>query len=256
MLRMRNKIVNKFILKLCSYVFDKFSPFLRGKWSIKGSQKATIEFCNVDDLVTHHFSYASRIDHPCRKTFSLALNKLGGKPACIIETGSSAWGTNSSLLFNLYVASFGGRFETVDIRCQPSFNLEHKCCSNTLLHCDDSVAFLRKWSKRNPDTKIDLLYLDSCDVDWYSPNGSAFHGLAEFFSISDNLKSGSLLLIDDTPLDSSQMKNVQPAYTQPFEEYFQRNHFYPGKGALIKKLLQSIGRGRQLLHEYQLLWQF
>jgi hypothetical protein len=50
-----------------------------------------------------------------------AIHLLGQSPSVILETGMSAWGTNSSLLFDDYVCCFGGEFFTVDIR------LRH-CC--------------------------------------------------------------------------------------------------------------------------------
>ncbi len=44
----------------------------------------------------------------------VAIELLGDRPARILETGSSAWGTNSSLLFDSYVHRFGGEFYTID----------------------------------------------------------------------------------------------------------------------------------------------
>ena len=103
--------------------------------------------------------------------------------------------------------------------------------------------------------KIDLLYLDSWDVEWSNPNPSGLHGLAEFLSASSHMKKGSLLLIDDTPKDENFY--IASSVDKPaFSDYFIKNGFYPGKGSLVRQLLLSLGRGKEIAHEYQLLWEF
>jgi len=98
--------------------------------------------------------------------------------------------------------------------------------------------------------------LDSWDVDWNNPIPSALHGLSEYFAIAPSLLPGSLLLVDDTPLNYNIMKKVQPMHIEPLINFEKQFGFYPGKGAFIKQHLQSIGRGKQIEHGYQLLWQF
>ena len=206
-------------------------------------------------MIESHFVLYSSPDHICRGTLHEALSKLNGKPALILETGSSAWGSNSSLLFDAYVNQYGGSFETVDLRMEPSISLHTKCSANTLLHCDDSVHFLEQWSKGNPGVKIDLLYLDSWDVDWNNPNPSSMHGMAEFLATSGHLHSGSLLLIDDTPANEKFFASAQTELLN-FKNFYIENGFYPGKGALVKALLKANGRGKEIMHQYQLLWEF
>src|SRR5690242_15729928 len=70
----------------------------------------------LDDLIDDHFAKCSTPDHPNRGSLARALGLLAGRPANILETGSSAWGTNSSRLFDRYVRRYGGRFLTIDIR--------------------------------------------------------------------------------------------------------------------------------------------
>lgn len=50
-----------------------------------------------------------------------AIGSLHESPSTIIETGSSAWGTDSSVMFDSFVQSFGGEFLSVDIRLEPLF---------------------------------------------------------------------------------------------------------------------------------------
>ena len=237
-------------------VVTKICPSLgRGSWTLTGKALNRTQYKSTADLIQDHFTRYSEEDHICRPSLTRALELLDGKPACIVETGSSAWGTNSSLLFDSYVANFGGTFESVDIRVRPSIELEPVCSKRSTLYCDDSVQFLKKWSSRNPSKKIDLLYLDSWDVDWSDPNPSALHGLSEYLTVLGHLQPASLLLIDDTPVDANAFKLAQTSQAQ-FDEYCTLNGFPPGKGALCKQLLQSLKHGKKVMHRYQLLWQF
>ncbi|NQV77770.1 MAG: hypothetical protein HQ490_05375 [Lutibacter sp.] len=103
------------------------------------------------------------------------------------------------------------------------------------------------------DKKIDLLYLDSWDVDWINPMQSAIHGLNEFSSILNSLRTGSIVLIDDTPVSASIMERVHPKYIQNFLEFKEKYGFFPGKGALVKMLIELSGKHEIIAHEYQLL---
>lgn len=131
------------------------------------------------ELEEVHFGGHTDENHPCRGTLMAALGILQEKPSTIIETGSSAWGANSSLLFDLYVANFGGSFDSVDIRRDPSRVLSRKCSPKSRFWTSDSVSWLSNLASlgiREPD----LVYLDSWDVDPLTPVDSAVHGLAEF----------------------------------------------------------------------------
>ena len=46
--------------------------------------------------------------------FRLILNYFSGSSLNILETGSAAHGTKSSLLFASYIKLYGGKFDTVD----------------------------------------------------------------------------------------------------------------------------------------------
>ena len=124
------------------------------------------------DLVEHHFnSYGNTPDHICYRTFRRLFEEIvarGPEGMCdlnIIETGTSAWGTNSTVLFDAYIRKYGGRFWSVDIskstieRARP-----HVCPSTTLVH-DDSVNFLSRWVASNPGIQAHVVYLDSYDMD-------------------------------------------------------------------------------------------
>jgi hypothetical protein len=172
----------------------------------------------------------------------------------ILETGSSAWGTNSSLLFDSYVNSFGGAFASVDLRPEPMFRLRSLCTERSEFFCDDSVSFLRKIAAQG--LHPDLVYLDSWDVDWADPLASALHGFHEFLVVFPLLRNGALLLVDDTPANSDVMLKVQPTNIVHFQRFSRIYGFAPGKGALIKNFLVKNAIGKEMTHEYQLLWAF
>lgn len=245
-------IVNKTLKKIIK--LSKLDDLSIKGMNTQGTNINRKKYEETEILELNHFTELNALEHPCRHTMVSALKRLNKKEALILETGSSAWGTNSSLLFDSYINSFGGTFETVDLRIQPLINLRKKCTPKTILHCDDSVIFLKKWSLKNPNRKIDLLYLDSWDVDWSNPNASAIHGLAEFLAVSNHLVKGSLLLIDDTPRDENNF--LIPWEKNNYINYKYKNGFYPGKGSLVKLFLQSLSRGQEIDHKYQLLWEF
>ena len=62
----------------------------------------------------------------------------------------------------------------------------------------DSVEYLSSMNKADIK-ELDVVYLDSYDVDLNNPEPSENHGYNEFRSIEKYLKSGCLIAIDDTP---------------------------------------------------------
>jgi len=234
-------------------LLDSLSPIYRGRKSIQGVA-ARDRFESLDRLIDDHFHKYSDFGHPCRGTLTTALKKLGDKPASIVETGSSAWGTNSSLLFDSYVNSFGGSLSSVDIRAEPMFTLRSLCSNRSFFSCDDSVSFLKHFARQN--LPPDLVYLDSWDVNWTDPLASSLHGFYEFLVVLPLLRKGALLLVDDTPAESSVMLKVQPDCIEDFERFTRTYGFTPGKGALIKNFLVKNAIGKEVAHDYQLLWEF
>lgn len=249
-------------MNLCFKALKKILLILGfGSLSIKGLKLGgrnvfRPKFNSVSSLVNGHFIEHSLPNHASRVTMERALSILGGNPAVIVETGSSAWGTNSSLLFDSYVNSFGGEFSSVDIRLQPMLMLSKKCTPQSQFYCNDSVDFLKKIKESSKSGfKVDLLYLDSWDVVWSRPEASGLHGLAELLACLDLMQKGSLLLVDDTPYDSSYFSGSASDLSD-FKSHHLNYGIYPGKGAYIKSILSSMGRGKEIMHNYQLLWQF
>jgi hypothetical protein len=171
------------------------------------------------------------------------------KEPLILESGISSAGTQSTYLFNEYVKKYGGRFWSVDINPNLVRQHEGNMCPSTQLICDDSVKFFDKWVLENK--KVDVVYLDSYDLDFYNPEPSANHGLKEYLSLLPVLKEGSILLIDDTPINPYWLDSRGTLYND-MEVYYKKNNYMPGKGMDVLKASNA----EVLLHNYQVLYKF
>ena len=238
--------MNKYFLSL----WNKSSQFT---WNILKFLK--LRFSKVDDsnqLTERHFSTWSQTDHQCLEGLRVALELLDNKKALIVETGTSAYGTDSSRLFDSYITRFGGRFYSVDINPRARRRLTFQHSRNSHFIVSDSLNFLENFRLRSTDIKVDLVYLDSWDVDWFNPNESAIHGYNEYLRIKNNLKSGSVIVIDDTPRT---LDWIPPECFDIAQEYLRENGVLPGKGALILKELQGSPLVKKIWHEYNLVFQ-
>jgi hypothetical protein len=211
-------------------------------WKIK-------RFESVEDLVASHFSRWSQSDHQNREGLFLALNSLSGRAATILETGTSAYGTDSSRLFDAYVRSFGGNFYTVDINSYPSQRLRFAKSRRTHFFVMDSVQFLENFSKITAQTSVDFIYLDSWDVDWSNPFASAEHGRKELIAIRPFLRTGTMIVVDDTPVS---MKWIPLADQEVATKFKAECGVLPGKGAFYNQALEGIGF-TVIHHDYNLV---
>jgi hypothetical protein len=198
-------------------------------------------------LTDTHFAFWSSANHPNRRAFEFTIEVLGNKPAKIIETGTAAWGTNSTRLWDAYIRKNGGSLISVDIRPEASARLVKQLSNLTKCEISDSVVFLES----NQNVRADLYFLDSWDVDWANPHESAVHGLAEFEAISEGLRPGNLVLIDDTPVS---MEYIPDRNHPEAISYFEIHQVWPGKGALVLRQIQKSDEYEVLFHEYALLF--
>jgi hypothetical protein len=83
---------------------------------------------------------------------------------------------------------------------------------------------------------VDLVYLDSWDVDWSNPSDSAIHGYKEYQNIKGLLKSESILGVDDTP---KTLEWIPSEFHKVARDYKSINGMFPGEGALILKELDD-----------------
>lgn len=191
--------------------------------------------------------------HLCYPTFKRLFEEMEKKRAqgvtmTILETGSSAWGTQSTLLFDAYVKKYGGRLYSVDIDPVTVDRVRQAVSDRTRVIQDDSVHFLSEF-----EDPVDVVYLDSYDLDWYDYTPSADHGLREYTAIRPKLTPDALVLIDDTP-KSPYWMNGRGRDFHRMSKFYEAHHFMPGKGL---KVLDEItpDTAEILAHQYQLLFQ-
>lgn len=122
------------------------------------------------------------------------------KARTIVETGCTRKECNwegdgqSTIILSEFARWVNGTFHTVDLD-QEATELAHKLCPGANVTCGDSVEFLNKHKQ-----EIDLLYLDSFDLDLSNPHPAAMHCMFEFCAARPKLHSGSIVFIDDSPM--------------------------------------------------------
>lgn len=211
------------------------------------------KFSSSAELMNSHFATWSSLDHINFNGFKTVFDLVNEEPQAIIETGTSAWGTDSTRLWDAYVRQFGGEFWSVDLSPLPSRRLEGQVSQQTHLIVDDSVHFLTEFAMSNPDMQVDICYLDSWDLDWSDSEPAALHGLSEWRAIAPLMRKGSILIIDDSPASLEWI----PIEHQEKASRFQDTHgFLPGKGALVHQELRKNDRVRITWHGYNVVYLF
>tara|TARA_B100000902_G_scaffold391200_1_gene441466 strand:+ start:3044 stop:3763 length:720 start_codon:yes stop_codon:yes gene_type:complete len=188
--------------------------------------------------------------HICYHTMYRALLELLNNNKdnyTIVETGCSAHGTKSTLLWDKFVNFFGGKVLSVDLN-RYAVNLTNiQSSEKTKVIHSNSLDYLPTITD-----KIDFLYLDSYDVDFLNPQPSAEHHLKEFNCIKHLLHEGSIVLIDDTPICPEWLDNGK--YSRHYNKLkpkFDIN--MSGKGSLVSQELEKMG-ATKIMHQYQVLW--
>ena len=120
------------------------------------------------------------------------------RPVAIVETGGlRALGNvtgdgNSTYLWHEIVKDVGGTVTSIDI--------DPQCAAHCLQEFGYGVTALTMDSLKalaNIDTAIDLLYLDSYDVDFADDRPAAFHALQECLLAYQKINSGGFIAVDD-----------------------------------------------------------
>lgn len=124
----------------------------------------------------------------------------------ILETGCArqpdGWKNDgrSTYMFDQFANTHGGQVFSVDINPEACQIARSMVGERTEVHTGDSVGFLRRIGTQLIASKkeIDLLYLDSFDLDYHHSTPSAIHHLKELCAIGPALSRGTLVVIDDT----------------------------------------------------------
>jgi len=173
--------------------------------------------------------------HTFRKLFEY-LEKHNITNPTIVETGTTRkprhhpqfWEDGgSTIMFDSFVNYHKGmcqrepRVYSVDISKRNCVNCRKLVSNMTEVVCEDSVTFLHEFRE-----KVDVLYLDSFDLDWNHPHPSALHHIKELCASLRLLKSGSVVIVDD---------NAQGV----------------GKGGYVRSFMEDIG-AELLFDSYQI----
>lgn len=166
-----------------------------------------------------------------RKIFE-ELEKKNNKFYSIVETGCVRT-TNgyysdgmSTVLFDEFVNFHDGIVVSIDISRKNCELAQNMTSDKTTIYCSDSIDFLNNYTLSN---KIDLLYLDSFDIDFNNPHLSARHHMNELNAIKDKLEKGTIIVVDDHESDES------------------------GKGMYIAEYMKNAGYKR-FIDDYQIGW--
>ena len=174
--------------------------------------------------------------------FEILLKIFSGSSINILETGSAAHGTKSSVLFASYV-KIGGKFDTVDTNPEIKSYYSFLKSSNIKFHTEDSLNYI---NNLEDDTinGLDLVYLDSFDLDLDNPDPSQEHGLNEFLLLEEKIKKGAILTIDDTPISYELFAILKLTNLT----------LYPGKGRLVLNYLdKNPNKYEVLYHNYSVV---
>lgn len=229
--------------KVCEIIdtFFRKSPVKTGHETLANYSNGSYEPGGINGKFYTHINYHTI------KTALLELSKNDKETVTIVETGCSAHGTKSTLLWDKYVTTFGGNVLSVDLNSHAVNLTNQQTSSQTTVTHSDSLHYLPTLT-----TPIDFLYLDSYDVDFLNPQPSAEHHLKEFNCVRHLLEKGSVVLIDDTPvspewLDNGKNNSIYDRYTASFDPNM------CGKGSLVNLELEKMG-ATKIKHQYQSLW--
>ena len=178
-------------------------------------------------------------------------------PITIVETGcvrlAGNWSGDgqSTILFDKYVTARGSnsKVHSVDINAAHVDACRELVGPNVIVTVADSVAYLNVLTRQLKDhaVKINLLYLDSFDLDevyWFA---SASHHLKELLSAWRSVDKETLVVVDDCPLN---VKLVRPNANQ-YTVYGEPS--VGGKGRLIAEFAHQVGVA-PLFTGYQAGW--
>ena len=113
---------------------------------------------------------------------------------CLRKEDNWAGDGQSTLIWDAYRRFSLGDFTSIDIS-EEAISLIRKLCPDSTSICGDSVEALNRHIGA-----IDLLYLDSFDLDTSNEHPAALHCLFEFCAARPHLHPGSILFIDDSPM--------------------------------------------------------
>jgi len=186
------------------------------------------------------FTYLDRFDRP------IAIIETG----CVRQRDNWAGDGQSTLLFDKYAEFHSGSVVFSVNRDPQAVALCRSLVSDRVrIHTGDSIAWLKSLTDDPPAglRQVDLLYLDSYDVDFDDPLPSAIHHLKELVAIAPLLSAGTLVAVDDSPSSFIGVHNQNNSFN------LMRPPKIDGKGRLIAEYAAQIG-AEVLFVDYQCGW--
>ncbi len=178
-----------------------------------------------------------------REAFEVMLDHLSNSQyPLIVETGVSRQENSvdgdfmSTLIWDAAANQYQGTVQCVDINPDNCRFTKNKTSDRTMVYCGDSVKFLayKEQEYDKLSRKIDLLYLDSYDIDFDNWHPSALHHVYELFAIKGALKSGTLICVPGNLI---------------------LNDMHVGKGTYIAEWMAAIGK-EMIYQGYQCIWRW
>lgn len=184
------------------------------------------------------------------------LDAIDG-PVTIVETGCTRSPDNwsgdgqSSMLFDHYLR-FGhpqSLAHAVDIDAETTALCKTLVSERINVHTGDSVAVLSRLARelRTAGRTVNLLYLDSYDIDWNYPTPSAIHHLKELVSIVSAIDARTLVVVDDAP------QTVRAITNDAGKLVTIANPVIGGKGLYVAEYAAQVGARPYFAH-YQAAW--
>jgi hypothetical protein len=165
-----------------------------------------------------------------------------GRPVHIVETGCMRkvdnWAGDgcSSLLFDRYIQQdIESSFRSVDVDCAAT-DLCRSMTTAAKISTEDSVSYLHGLA-RHSELWVDLLYLDSFDLDPVRPLRSEVHHINELLAALPLIRPDTLVVVDDSPVTKNSIGH--PVVS--------------GKGALVARYAAEVG-ATMLFGGYQTGW--
>jgi hypothetical protein len=199
---------------------------------------------NFDEFMKPYDKYAPEGDSR-RSFYKYATNFLVelNRPIVIVETGTmhGSQGAFTLIFADLIKNWTGGRLITIDIS-EDHLNLskqntkEYSSVIEYIL--SDSVKYLESIS--HVSNKIDLLYLDSFDLDVTDPLPSEIHHLRELTAVYSNLSNNVLIGVDDNLMPGNWIEWKQNGRI----EIYHATDKIIGKGTLVDRFLRDNGWSR------------
>lgn len=167
--------------------------------------------------------------------FRFIIDNLDVMQPIIVETGCIRQADNwigdgmSTLIWDALVQERGGAAVcSCDISLEAVAFARSQASRCAQISCVSSVP----WLNLMPAESIDLLYLDSVDVDFSDHHEGALHALCELTAAWRALESGALVAVDDNIVENGEHR---------------------GKGAYVARYFQKLGI-TPIFQGYQWVW--